>query len=73
MSEYKFVCESCREPHEMEDRIEICGVSVCPKCKTTLLSIMGYKNHTDILEEDRVMLQRFLNKFVKNHLTNRKK
>lgn len=69
MREYKFVCESCREPHEMDDRIEICGVSLCPECKNTLISVMSYKNYNDILEEDKVLLQRFLNKFIKMCLT----
>lgn len=73
MSEYKFVCESCRNSYDYEVRTELFGASLCPECYHTMISIMNYKNYKDIPEEEKVMLQKVLNKIVKNHLTNRSK
>ena len=56
-----------------EVRTELFGASLCPECYHTMISIMNYKNYKDIPEEEKVMLQKVLNKIVKNHLTNRNK
>ena len=72
MSEYKFVCDSCKDNFEMENRKELLGVSVCPECYKMLTNIMSYKNYKDINENERVCLQNFLNKLCKISLTSDK-
>lgn len=71
MSEYKFICEGCGKPYDMESRDTICGLSVCEDCKKTLTSVMSYINPNDINESERKILQKFLNKLIKFDLKNR--
>ena len=71
MSEYKFVCDACGKPFDYEVRNELFYASLCPECYHIMVSIMNYKNYKDIPEEEKVMLQKVLNKMIKFHLTNR--
>jgi len=69
MSEYKFVCDSCKNNFDMDDRKVLLGVSVCPECYDIISNIMNYKNYNDINDWEKVLLQNFLNKMSKLNLT----
>lgn len=71
MSEYKFVCDACGKSFDYEVMNKLFYASMCPECYHTMVSVMNYKNPKDIPEEERMMLQKVLNKMIKFHLTNR--
>jgi hypothetical protein len=40
------------------------NIEMCEHCFKRLISVMKYKNYNDIIEEDRLLLQKFCNNLV---------
>lgn len=55
-------CEMCDKSSETVYAYE--NIEMCEHCFKRLISVMKYKNYNDIIEEDRLLLQKFCNKLV---------
>ncbi len=59
-------CVLCSKETDTEKTIQ--GLCLCPECYDTVTTVMQYKNHNDMVEEEKKLLQKFLNKLSKKLL-----
>lgn len=61
-------CEICDKP---TNEFTLFGdMELCNECFSNLVMIMQYKNFNDMTEDEKILLQKFCNKFVKQLLSN---
>lgn len=61
-------CEICDKP---TNEFTLFGdMEMCDECFSNLVMVMQYKNFNDMTEDEKVLLQKFCNKFVKQLLSN---
>jgi hypothetical protein len=59
-------CDVCDKP---ENEFTLFGdLEICNDCFTNLVTVMQYKNFNDMTDNERILLQKFCNKFVKQLL-----
>lgn len=61
-------CEICDKP---TNEFTLFGdMEICDECFSNLVMVMQYKNFNDMTEDEKILLQKFCNKFVKQLLSN---